>query len=355
MRMIQLLLVVGALVVLVVLLASPSATFLAEPTTAEPQPDTVPAEDARALSAEEPPAPNYADTCDMPEFAPGAPRVNVTVIVFAWRRMPSLERLVLSLQRARYCGHPMPLRVLVDGQPLPEVVNFVRSFEWTHGPKEVVEFDHAAGIRGMWINSSRADLGDDEHVLPLEDDIEVSPLWYWWALRAARAYGPFGDGRAVRARRLVGVSLYTPRLNEILYPQVRWLPDKATASNAFLLQVPCSWGALYLGSMWRDFVTFYHARAQPPFFNFTQEAHQRGVGKNREPLGDPAVLLPRSRSNVWPRSWKRFMVDYMYGRGYVMLYPNMRLQQAFSTTYMERGDHTGTLRAPPLRAPVLHR
>ena len=34
------------------------------------------------------------------------------------------------------------------------------------------------------------------------------------------------------------------------------------------------------------------------------------------------------------------MVDFMYGRGYVMLYANLQEQRAFSTTYMERGDHT---------------
>eukprot|EP00965_Chrysotila_dentata_P206470 6183552-Pleurochrysis_carterae.AAC.3 len=31
---------------------------------------------------------------------------------------------------------------------------------------------------------------------------------------------------------------------------------------------------------------------------------QRGVGREREPLGDPHVRVPNSRSNVWPRSWK---------------------------------------------------
>ena len=66
--------------------------------------------------------------------------------------------------------------------------------------------------------------------------------------------------------------------------------------------------------MWRDFLAFYRARIRPPFFDFEQEAAQRGVGRNREPLGDPALLLPRSRSNVWPRSWKRFMIDFMFGR-----------------------------------------
>ena len=171
------------------------------------------------------------------------------------------------------------------------------------------------------------------------------------------------------------------------------------------LQVPCSWGALFLGSMWRDFVEFYQMRARPPFFDFSQEARQKGLGKFREKLGDlvraaaplhlleglsvsfallppqrrayprltpasafviatacvlaprtartvltrvvavdgraQALSLPNARSNVWPRSWKRFMIDFMYGRGYLMIYPNLREQRAFSTTYMERGDHTG--------------
>ena len=52
-------------------------------------------------------------------------------------------------------------------------------------------------------------------------------------------------------------------------------------------------------------------------------------------------MIPNSRSNVWPRSWKRFMIDFMYGRGLVMLYPNMKRQRSFSTTFMERGDHSG--------------
>ena len=66
-------------------------------------------------------------------------------------------------------------------------------------------------------------------------------------------------------------------------------------------------------------------------------------------LGDGALLLPASRSNTWARSWKRFMVDFMYGRGDVMLYPSLPrdprtpyASYSFSTTYMERGAHSGT-------------
>ena len=321
---------------------------------------------------QEQPTPVIESVCALAEFAPSARRLNMTIFVFAWRRLASLQRLLDSLQAAEYCGHQIPLTIFVDGGASEAVVSAARAAAWTHGKKALVLYDELGltlGIRGMWINASSLDAPDHTHVLPLEDDTEVSPLYYWWLLRAAHFYDPpagaqaggeggsveeknaveddsrrlyFSDGeRLLRRDRLVGISLYTPRLNEIAYPQVKWSPDLATQQPAFLLQVPCSWGALYFGSVWRDFLRFYMQRVRPPFFDLAQEAAQRGIGKDLEPLGEPCLQLPSSRSNVWPRSWKRFMLDYMYGRGMTMLYPNLARQRSFSTTYMERGGHSG--------------
>jgi len=146
---------------------------------------------------------------------------------------------------------------------------------------------------------------------------------------------------SVGEQRLVGVSLYTPRLNEIAYPNQKWNPQKEVSEKVFRLQIPCSWGGLYFRPVWNDFLEFYALRVAPPFFNFTQEARQSGKGKHRQPLGDTNVMLPHSRSNSWPRSWKRFMVDFMYGRGLTMIYPNLPQQRSFSTTFMEKGSHSG--------------
>jgi hypothetical protein len=321
---------------------------------------------------QEQPVPVVESVCALAEFAPRARRLNMTIFVFAWRRLASLQRLLDSLQAAEYCGHQIPLTIFVDGGASEAVVSAAKAAAWTHGKKALVLYDDVGltlGGRGMWINASRLDAPDHTHVLPLEDDIEVSPLYYWWLLRAAHFYDPpagapaggeggsveeeravaddgrrlyFSDGeRLLRRDRLVGISLYTPRLNEIAYPQVKWSPDLATQQPAFLLQVPCSWGALYFGSVWKDFLRFYMQRVRPPFFDLAQEAAQRGIGKDLEPLGEPCLQLPLSRSNVWPRSWRRFMLDYMYGRGMTMLYPNLARQRSFSTTYMERGGHSG--------------
>ncbi len=46
----------------------------------------------------------------------------------------------------------------------------------------------------MWIYGTEGG-GADEHILPLEDDIQLSPLFYWWLVRAVSVYG---DGRLAR-------------------------------------------------------------------------------------------------------------------------------------------------------------
>lgn len=38
-------------------------------------------------------------------------------------------------------------------------------------------------------------------------------------------------------------------------------------------------------------------------------------------------------------SWKKFLIDMMYLRGYVTLYPNFPNQTSFSTNHMEPGAH----------------
>lgn len=369
-----------------------------------------------------PPAPRstseLAHICGSAEFAPDSPRLDVAVFVFAWRRLASLQRLINSLQSAEYCGFNISLTILLDVGASPAVIAYSHAIRWAHGRQRVVEerpppecegsaeLRIAAnasswgavrgkcvgqGIRGMWIDVLGRELSAHEpptaHPLPLEDDTEVSPLFYWWLRRAARAYGPFdtragawtsgavrlADGGATgggatgggatggarslppsSASRLVGVSLYAPRLDEIHYPSRHWRPrwpSAARTSPAFLFCLPCSWGALYFRAQWEAFLRFYRLRTAPPLYDFASEAAQKGKLAQREPLGDRALAIPNCRASTWARSWKRFMIDFMYARGDVMLYPNAPADESpggrytslsFSTTYMERGAHSGT-------------
>jgi hypothetical protein len=45
------------------------------------------------------------------------------------------------------------------------------------------------------------------------------------------------------------------------------------------------------------------------------------------------------RSNKWTRSWKKYFIELVYLRGYVMLYPNFRDYLSLSTNHLEVGSH----------------
>ena len=181
-------------------------------------------------------------------------RFDVAIFVFAWRRIASLKRTLSSLQAAEYCGDRLALTILFDASPLSTAVSVAKGIHWPHGPLNVVVEEQPRGVRGMWTTALSREiekLPRTTHLLPIEDDLELSPLYYWWLLRAARAYGPFDTPAGPRkaSKKLAGIALYSPRLDEIEYPQLLWRPRQACGdAPAFLFQLPCSWGAVYFSA-----------------------------------------------------------------------------------------------------------
>lgn len=70
----------------------------------------------------------------------------ITLHVFAWRRLRSLQRLCKSLLNARYPTKNIPLIFHVDGDPLGAVVNYLESFYWPFGIKTL---DFSPSRKGM--------------------------------------------------------------------------------------------------------------------------------------------------------------------------------------------------------------
>lgn len=129
---------------------------------------------------------------------------------------------------------------------------------------------------------------DSEYALFLEDDIEVSALFFEYILWCIRTFFTHPDPH------LMGCSLYTPRLDEISPtsdPQhpPRWTPTETLGEDVpvFLFQLPCSWGAVYRGGHWKRFVKYYGMRLE---------------GEETERAFPP---IPNARSNMWKKSWKR--------------------------------------------------
>lgn len=247
-------------------------------------------------------------------------RMRISVNIITQNRAASLQRLLRSLQNAYYLGDEVPLSFNMDSKVDEATLKAVGSFRWAHGPKvirrRIIQGGLIRAVSESWYPSS-----DDDFGLLLEDDIEVSPYYYMWIKYALLAYH---YDPQVSLPELSSISLYTPRLVEVVKERPKWNATeylkKIHPNTPYLHQLPCSWGAVFFPKHWREFYAYMSAR-------FTADAKQN------------PVQIPKSRTNGWQASWKKFLIDMMYLRGYVSLYPNFPGQASFSTNHMEPGAH----------------
>ncbi|XP_009631262.1 uncharacterized protein [Nicotiana tomentosiformis] len=247
-------------------------------------------------------------------------RMRISVNIITQNRANSLARLLKSLSDAHYIGDEVFITFNMDSNVDEATLKLVNSFNWPHGPKiirrRIIQGGLIRAVSESWYPSSDNDFG-----LLLEDDIEVSPYFYLWIKYALLTYHYDPE---ISLPELSSISLYTPRLVEVVKERPKW---NATdffkhihPNTPYLHQLPCSWGAVFFPKQWREFYVYMNMR-------FTKDAKQN------------PFQIPRSRTNGWQASWKKFLIDMMYLRGYVTLYPNFPNQTSFSTNHMEPGAH----------------
>ncbi|XP_054815013.1 uncharacterized protein LOC129315391 [Prosopis cineraria] len=247
-------------------------------------------------------------------------KMQISVNIVTQNRARSLARLLKSLSNAYYLGDQVPITFNMDSKVDEATIRLVSSFEWPHGTKtlrrRIVQGGLIRAVSESWYPSS-----DDDFGLLLEDDIEVSPYYYLWIKYALLAYH---YDPQVSLPELSSISLYTPKLIEVVKERPKWNATeffkKIHPNTPYLHQLPCSWGAVFFPKHWREFYVYMNMR-------FTEN-----------PKENP-VQIPKSRTNGWAASWKKFLIDMMYLRGYVSLYPNFPNQASFSTNHMEPGAH----------------
>jgi len=139
----------------------------------------------------------------------GSPPPRIIINVLVNNRFESLRRLCSSLASADYMGSTdVILEFHLEAHQSEEIVRFVDEFAWANGKKIV----HARVVRGGLISvvaESWFPVSANEFSLLLEDDIEVSPLFYRYIQGTLDAYFRAGAPASV-----FGISLYTPRVIE---------------------------------------------------------------------------------------------------------------------------------------------
>eukprot|EP01064_Diplonema_japonicum_P002818 TRINITY_DN11818_c0_g2_i1.p1 TRINITY_DN11818_c0_g2~~TRINITY_DN11818_c0_g2_i1.p1 ORF type:complete len:398 (+),score=94.96 TRINITY_DN11818_c0_g2_i1:297-1490(+) len=240
----------------------------------------------------------------------------VQINVFTYNRLKGLKRLWKSLVESDYLGHEVPLTIFFDKKEAPrdDTENWIRKISWPHGPLRIHRREQNVGLKKSIMEAWYPTGDDDTYGVFFEDDIEASPLWYLWVDSALKEYGKDKNSK------LLGVSLYRPIHDELTAKSMKQLN---TNGDPFLLQQPCSWGAVYFPRPWRKFRDWY-----------IEKGHET----------DPVTKghgLPYISSNTWSAksSWKKYLIKYMYEKGLFMVYPNTPDKTVLTTNHLMKGEH----------------
>ena len=212
-----------------------------------------------------------------------------TIIIPAYRRSKSLDRLLCSINNAHYPHGNINLIISLDGGSDKKTVCVARGFSFRHGSKEIVERGKNIGLKEhiLWCGDQSMRFGS---VLVLEDDLLVDPYYYLYALQALEFFGT--------EQRVAGIALYSPCRNE--YVNLPFQPMQ-NGSSAYPSQVPCSWGQVWTKHQWSKFRRWY-------------ENKTHDVVRNCSAL--PAAV------KEWPESsWKKYFAAYLVIDDLYFIYP----------------------------------
>jgi hypothetical protein len=223
------------------------------------------------------------------------PKIDLAVVTN--NRAVSLYRLLSSLRSAHYLGDSVNLFINLEQTSDDDTRRILEGSTWPYGQ---ISLRHRVVMGGLMasIVESWYPANNDTYGVLLEDDVEVSPLFYSWLKFTILQYRYGTSTSRLEAQRMYGISLYQPK-NIELRPEGRrkfdarkTFEDMGIPSTVpYLSQIPCSWGAVYFPEHWREFHQFLSIR----------------LSETAMDLSDP--IVPNIRSNRWLNSWKRYIIE----------------------------------------------
>lgn len=234
--------------------------------------------------------------------------MKIAVIAVGYNRKKPLERLINSLLNAKYDGDNVDLVVSLDYSKYQhDMISMADLVNWPHGQKHIISHKKNIGLRKHIL--SCGDLTSEyDAVVIFEDDIIASEAYYAYLKSALNFYK--------NEKRLAGISLYLPFVNEMAQRPFMPMPTK---HDAFFIKSAQSWGQCWTREMWSEFREWYEKNSDIPL----QESND----------------MP-SRIYSWPESsWKKYFMKYIVEADKYFLYPYVSL----STNASEVGQHNKTL------------
>jgi glycosyltransferase involved in cell wall biosynthesis len=211
------------------------------------------------------------------------------IVIAAYNRAGSLQRLMHSLERAHYPDDGVKIIISVDGGGNPDVAAKARSLSINQTQPEVIEHPRNLGLRDhiLFCGSLAEKYGS---VIVLEDDLVVDPWFYQFACASLEYYDSTPE--------IAGIALYSQRYND--HAELPFEPF-GNGHTTFFMQVGCSWGQIWSAKQWQGFKSWYD--------NADDSTVKACHG------------LPDNVKRWSESSWKKYFNAYIVDSGKFIVYP----------------------------------
>lgn len=227
------------------------------------------------------------------------------IVVVAFNRPRSLQRLLTFLSKAQYPDKNITLIISIDRGDNQNVLNIANDFVWEFGEKIVDYQKENLKLRkhilkcGNWSEKYGS-------VIVLEDDLIVSPYFYNYAVQALS----FSENREY----IGGISLYNHRWNVNVSEPFEIMDDPY---DIWYFQFASSWGQAWTATQWKNFKKWY-------VINESKDLH--------------ASDMPKFVANWSSSSWLKYFIKYLIESDKYFIYPKKSLTSNFS----DAGTHVNS-------------
>jgi hypothetical protein len=239
------------------------------------------------------------------EYKPNPELSSSAIVVVAFNRPDSLERLLKSIGNALFDhSRDIPLIISIDRGNSEEVLDVAKEFTWPHGTKDILYQSEHLGLKDHILQC-----GDLTYkygsIIVLEDDLVVSPEFYNYALSCIKFFSS--------DEHIAGISLYSYNYSETA--RLPFYPVDDDFDN-FFMQVPSSWGQAWTAEQWKKFRDYDQSKLD--------------IAEND--------TLPVAVKHWSHHSWKKQFYKYLSIESKFFVYP----RKSFTTNFADKGSNSSS-------------
>lgn len=240
------------------------------------------------------------------------------IVIIAYNREKSLERLLKSIAAADYDQCDITLVISIDKSDNDQVLKVAQDFVWEYGGKRILAREENMGLKKHVLSCSELAV-EYESAIILEDDLYVSRNFYSYSCQALE----FSD----KNDKIAGVSLYNHLLNVHVREPFEAIKD---GSDGWYFQFASSWGQAYTARQWKAFSCWMKTNDGKDIFD--------------------TGIVPENVCSWSDKSWLKYFIRYVIEKDLYFLYPQVSL----TTNFSEAGTHSMG-QAADLQVPLEYR